>query len=654
MGVAIVTKMWIVDDQLANNRKEFEDEINTLQRNLPREVDESLDNLTLKMKAEKGIHQLAQEMDNTLRRKVQETIKMQRSENLGEEAIEEIFKKLWAETGGEILCNAHGSQEGENIEATVQAISSNERRSHNIPVMRADGQDHLDISTFVVKKMKHMKERNLWRKATYYVRQTKLDEQDVERLQDQSENIIEAAEKHYNLALSPEGQQFNRSSVEELFKDVIKRINEVKDERFKITKEYKMDILRFIEKKATSAFTEMHMKYYRENSPEALLNKKKKVYYALFKVQMQQGDFAVAFCNAVLKKIILTTNDEQLSCTELLHVLRQHPDEIFSDIKPLQAWIMKDLVARDNFSTYKDYINKYEGYVKNVVADEAEKFLTKSETLSNIASGKLENILAVVRQAVNEALEDATKEDSFTDLLLKRMDTLKIPYKEIGGWTEGVGNHQIEEIPEKDQFAAIILQQLDDSLKTNIQQTIVSWNISEKLKTKGFSDFVYKEIVGCTARCPFCKIPCDAHSGGKKKGKHSAHLHRPIGLGGYRYVETSKLNPGHCCSLVSSKEKFQFGKDEKSFIPFKKYGKVHPDWNIQVDMNPDCGKYWKWVLVNYNQHFADYYNAEKADVPIEWTEYTKEEATEDVSGNPVRRSRTFVSAIGGFMSPKLK
>ena len=72
-------------------------------------------------------------MDDILRRKVQETIKTRRSENLGEEAIEEIFNALWEKTGGEILCNTPRSQENENIKAAVQVISAAQRQHYNIP-----------------------------------------------------------------------------------------------------------------------------------------------------------------------------------------------------------------------------------------------------------------------------------------------------------------------------------------------------------------------------------------------------------------------------------------------------------------------------------------------------------------------------------------
>ena len=627
-------------DQLANNKKEFEDDINALQRSLLWEVNESLDNLTLKMRAEKGINQLAKDMDDILRRKVQETIKTRRSENLEKEAIVVIFNALWKETGGEILRDAPRSHEHENIQAAVQVISSTHRRLYNMPAMTADVRYSINMNTadFTVQKAKHMQERKPWKRAASHIPFTShipglnsamLNEQDVKRLQDQSENIIELTKHHYYSALLPEGRKFDRFTVEGLFKDVITRVTEIYDDRFKITNEYKMDLLNFVEMKAISGFINTHELYCRNNSPGALLEKKRMFYYELFEVQMLQGDFAVAFCNAVLKKIILTNIEKRLSCTELLHVLRQHPDQMFLDIKHLHAWILKDLAVTNKFKNYIDYITNYEGYVKRIIKSEAKRYFTEDLRMQALGESILNEILKVVREVVNDTVKTAAKNDSFTDVLLKEMNTLEIPHKEIGGWKKGSN----EKVPGHMEFANFVHQQLDGALKDNILQSIYSWNVSVKLRQRNFQEFVFKEIVGCGETCPFCKAPCDAHSGGIKEGKHSARLHRPEGLGAFRWVNTEKLVSKNCCQSFFSKDRFRNKKTEHKWVSYTDYKTVYPDWDIELHADPDYGKYWKWVFANHNTEFAQYYSAKEADIPIEWIDYTKEEAIEDAARN---------------------
>ena len=120
-------------------------------------------------------------------------------------------------------------------------------------------------------------------------------EQDLHVLQTESDKIIEETSKYYDPRLSLEGQKFSQSAAEELFRDVIGRIESINDKKVKITHNYKVDLLYFIAERAVSGFTKMHIKYCDESSPEALLEQKKKAYHGLFIVQMGQGDAALAF-----------------------------------------------------------------------------------------------------------------------------------------------------------------------------------------------------------------------------------------------------------------------------------------------------------------------------------------------------------------------
>ena len=268
--------------------------------------------------------------------------------------------------------------------------------------------------------------------------------------------------------------------------------------------------------------------------------------------------------------------------------------------------------------------------MKRIIKSEATKYFMEEGRLLDLGKSKLNEILAVVRQeVVNEALKNATESDSFTDTLLKKMYTLEIPHTEIGGWTEGSTDNRMENVPGHSEFADFVHQQLDGALKANILQSIDSWDIPDKLKKRNFQKHIFKEIVGCEETCPFCMVPCDAHSGGKRGGHHSARLHRPEGLGGYRWLVTEQLLSTNCCQSISSKSTFRNKKTKKKVVSYRDYKTVYPDWDIELDADPDCGKYWKWVLANHNAEFSDYYSAEKADIPIEWTKYTKEEAIAD-------------------------
>ena len=141
---------------------------------------------------------------------------------------------------------------------------------------------------------------------------------------------------------------------------------------------------------------------------------------------------------------------------------------------------------------------------------------------------------------------------------------------------------------------------------------------------------MFKEIVGCTAVCPFCQVPCDTHSGGKSLGNHSATLHRPKGLGGVMFTSSEELTCGDCCSAIASDQIFRHGDNNKESTPYNKYYTPFPDWTIYGDSDPDVEKYWKWVFSQHNEDFADYYCGYPAELPAHWRTYEKQDIIKDI------------------------
>ncbi|KAL0182062.1 hypothetical protein M9458_021437, partial [Cirrhinus mrigala] len=43
--------------------------------------------------------------------------------------------------------------------------------------------------------------------------------------------------------------------------------------------------------------------------------------------------------------------------------------------------------------------------------------------------------------------------------------------------------------------------------------------------------------------------------------------------------------------------------------PYKEYSKIYPDWQIDPDPSTEASAYWKYVMAQFNQRFAEKYNA---------------------------------------------
>ena len=153
---------------LANNEKEFKDEIKSLGRALTKEVNSAMDSLETKMQTDTSIHRLSQEMDDALRKKVQEVIRIRNSDGLKKEAIEEMFDLLWTQATGDILRTMKSHVDKDvNIEAIVQQVVRElfgagahmymQRHAVQNP-RKGRNRSQLNGETFVVQEM-HMKKK---------------------------------------------------------------------------------------------------------------------------------------------------------------------------------------------------------------------------------------------------------------------------------------------------------------------------------------------------------------------------------------------------------------------------------------------------------------------------------------------------------------
>ena len=110
---------------LANNEKEFKDEVRHLQRTLVREIEDAMEDLEIRMRTDKRIHELSTSMDGILKSKVQEAIRNRKGQDLSGQKIEEIFEDIWAEAAGDVLKSSKQAEKEESIEANVQITVRN-------------------------------------------------------------------------------------------------------------------------------------------------------------------------------------------------------------------------------------------------------------------------------------------------------------------------------------------------------------------------------------------------------------------------------------------------------------------------------------------------------------------------------------------------
>lgn len=153
-------------------------------------------------------------------------------------------------------------------------------------------------------------------------------------------------------------------------------------------------------------------------------------------------------------------------------------------------------------------------------------------------------------------------------------------------------------------------------------------NILHKLSIKA-QDELFKRVFGCGKQCPFCQVPCEA--GGKEHKQHHAAMYRPQGLGRYIYEMSGSLVETLCTTDVHSQCKFKNTDTQWELHPYMEYTTYYPDWHIPPDPTIEASNYWKYVLVQYNEEFAQEYKAKPADVLDTWRSITKEQALKSLN-----------------------
>ena len=609
---------------LANNEKEFKDEVTNLESTMVREIALELESLEIKMTTEQGIQKLSSEMNIILRTKVHDALK-NRQENLTDDAIEKMFDDLWTDATRDILANSTSHiEKNPNIEATIQTTIATDLKDISFLYLQKFTGHHRQEgmhSKFTVDRAHHLKRKE---------RGKMVKDQDVHRLQMKTNHIINEVSKHFT-SNTPEGKQFNQRDVDLLLKDVDEQINSIRDERFRVTRDYMTDLVYHIQGQAIVGFNELHKRYVTAISPETLLKGKRKGFHDMFQIQMGHGDAAAKFCETILADIILKNIDEQLSVTELLDDLRLHCGEMFRDIRSIQASIMARLYRENDFDLYIFYAIFYETFIKMLLVKESKKYFSEGNRLKVLAQLKNEKLISSLKKAIDETVKSPSSDENFIKTFISKIDKLKISHNETAAYLD-------LKVPVEDQveFGSIVCHQLENEIKNNICETIRSWKVGEKLDEKNLDDFLFTEIVGYKAKCPFCDVPCDAHTGGKTQGNHSATMHRPKGLGGWFQRETKRLSPENCCVCIASDSAAFVVSDGNEYRRhlYREYDKMYPDWTIIGNAKPEDEKYWKWVFAAHNSKWAKFYGAnETENIPEEWLNYGTAEVKQELEAN---------------------
>lgn len=186
--------------------------------------------------------------------------------------------------------------------------------------------------------------------------------------------------------------------------------------------------------------------------------------------------------------------------------------------------------------------------------------------------------------------------------------------------------HQIKNI---EDFEEMITLDLID-MKTELEQIFSTWGSAElDSLDENPHKMIAKNILGCTAQCPFCKTICLNTIADHSGVSHSAPLHQPNGIAGTRNHDTQRLGLNSCNVNVAGKNRFYNQATGNQWVAYKDYKTVnnyYASWSISPDASLEASAYWKWVFAQFPDQFAEYHQANCPEIPLPWFGITWEDA----------------------------
>ncbi|MEQ2223140.1 hypothetical protein ILYODFUR_033698 [Ilyodon furcidens] len=385
--------------------------------------------------------------------------------------------------------------------------------------------------------------------------------------------------------------------------------------------EFEVSLKQHICGSAARKFQKMHENFIQENDPYRCLQRNKNKFCADFKDVFYKRDQcqkkAEEFTNQSLKPAVEDFVYRSLGPDIVDKMLTR---EEFSTRMSFQYSILLDLVSESDFNSFQFYICSYEAFVKQWIYNRIMESFSSESTVCEFEDKHLQSCISHINDAIRKAT--AKKTDSlktFVGNICKELgDKLVISQDALDAF-------MVLNNADQKQFAHylnVCVIEMTEALRKKFKDTRFETKLKQ-LCVKPQNE-LFTRVIGCGKQCPFCKISCDA--GGRAHTEHFASLHRPNGLGQFRWDDSKKLTTDICSSLVSSDISFRCRATNNEYHPYKTYKNIFPDWDIRPDVSLEASDYWKYVMAKYNEKFAEAYEAEPADIPDSWKKITLEQA----------------------------
>lgn len=322
---------------------------------------------------------------------------------------------------------------------------------------------------------------------------------------------------------------YHDNYIQEILHMVDEKLESHRD--LKIPPEFEVSLKQHICGFAARQFQKMHEDFISVNDPFRRLCQNKERFCTDFKDVFHERDQcqkkAEEFTDCGLKPAVEAFVKSSLGPDVIGEMMTMNQ---FSNRISCQYSILLDLLMKDKFQDYLKYIGSYERYVKKWISEQIQKHFSNGSTMLEFEEKHVKSSIDSINKAINKAKTTASDNlKTFVENVCREIDSkLVISQDALASFT-------ILNSANQEQFATWLTGCVNKMGQT-LTETFRNTNIQVKLKALDVKpeNELFTKLIGCGRQCPFCKAPCEA--GGKEHNEHWASIHRPHGLGAYRWV----------------------------------------------------------------------------------------------------------------------
>ena len=464
---------------------------------------------------------------STMERRVLELIeKCRKSKDLSDQQLGDEFEKMWNETVAEL--QFPGLEEQDIAQDIYHQLWVNlEKKGSSVcEIMgKVKNLSEYGRQPFIVKtKYLGFMERNL-----------NHDSAKVE-LQQVVDHIIEYGRLFVNEKVRTRTDYHKTYTI-----DLLREEDEIleKHKNLETNAELQAELKIHICGHAAREFQKMHLDFIHTNDPRLCLEQFKQQYYTDFKdlfhksdqCQKKANDFTINCLAPAVREYI----NKHLGPDLVDEMLTGRNGIDYSSPTFFQFSVLKQLLKKDNFQDFVDYINKYQSFVHDWILDQMVKQFSEGDGLRNTEIKHLKVMVKRIKEAIENAqkkeAERAAESDDEAQNIQQLIQDICHDLQELFIPKDPLISVLALNTAEPEDFSQslkVLVDEMETSFTTEFQR---GGDVRARLTSLPFQPQkeLFNRVFGCGKQCPFCKTPCEA--GGQSHTVHFASIHRPQGIG---------------------------------------------------------------------------------------------------------------------------